>query len=161
MTLSLLFKNVQKTSLKKHLFQVLHKLCLNFLKKDISVKLINLLRSPTTNIFNLKMFKKQSKTNTTGKEAILKKQLNEERADHDKEISGVKAIHEKEISDLIAVYEKKISVYEKEIFEWRSKVRHLNDKISDLQVSNHSTDSESDSYDKKMKDVESGSEQQK
>jgi hypothetical protein len=98
------------------------------------------------------MFKKQSKT--TGKEAILKKQLNEERVDHDKEISDLK----KEISDLIAVHEKKI-------FEFRSKVRHLNlnvrdfvDKISDIQVSEHSTDPESDIP---MKDVESGSEQQK
>jgi uncharacterized coiled-coil protein SlyX len=101
------------------------------------------------------MFKKQSKTNITGKEAILKKQLNEERVDHDKEISDLIAIHKKEISDLIAVHEK-------EIFEWRSKVRHLNDKISELQVSDHSSDSESDvPTDKKMKDIESGSEQQK
>jgi hypothetical protein len=71
-----------------------------------------------------------------------------------------KEYHDKEISDLIAIHKK-------EIFEWRSKVRHLKlecqrfcHKISDLQVSDHSTDSESDIRgNNKM--IESGPEQQK
>jgi hypothetical protein len=71
-----------------------------------------------------------------------------ERVDHNKEISDMMEVHKKEISNMM-------EVHKKEIFEWRSKVRHLKDKISEIQVSDHSTDSESDT---KMKDVEEGSE---